>query len=89
MMQSSMGQPQGQGLGQGGGGQQEARVMIDKIKEALMNGITPEELLKSGAPQELVEIAIQELQQEQAAPGNTPMPQQGGSAMGQPQGMPQ
>ena len=46
--------------------QDETRMMIEKIMEALMSGITPEELLQKGVPEELLNAAMQELQARQS-----------------------
>ena len=53
----------GQGMGpQDGSGN---RQMIEQVKAALMQGMSPEELVQNGVPQEVVQMAIQELQAEQ------------------------
>lgn len=85
----------GQGLAQAGaqpamdGDQQQdqQRQMIDQVKQALLKGATPEDLLAQGVPKEIIVQAIKELQaeiaqqqqaQQQAqAPNQAPMPQQG------------
>lgn len=51
-----------QGLAQGGQPMDPNREMIEHIKEALLAGMTPEELIAKNAPQEAVIAAIQELQ---------------------------
>jgi len=53
-----------QRLAQGGEPMDPNRELIEHIKEALLAGMTPEELIAKGAPQEAVVIAIQELQAE-------------------------
>ena len=63
-----------QGLAaQAGQGQDAAMQAISQIVELLMQGVTPEELLQQGVPQELVMKAIeimkaQQAQQQQMAP---------------------
>lgn len=63
-----------QGLAaQVGQGQDAAMQAISQIVELLMQGVTPEELLQQGVPQELVMKAIeimkaQQAQQQQMAP---------------------
>lgn len=71
-----------QGLAaQAGQGQDQAMMAIQQIMELLMQGVTPEELLQQGVPQELVMKAVelmkaQQGQQQQAqsamAPGQDP-----------------
>ena len=53
-----------QGLAQSGQPMDPNREMIEHIKEALLAGMTPEELIAKNAPQEAVIAAIQELQVE-------------------------
>lgn len=63
-----------QGLAaQTGQGQNQAMMAIQQIMELLMQGVTPEELLQQGVPQELVMKAVemvkaQQAQQQQMAP---------------------
>ena len=63
-----------QGLAaQVGQGQDAAMQAVSQIVELLMQGVTPEELLRQGVPQELVMKAIemvkaQQAQQQQMAP---------------------
>ena len=71
-----------QGLAQGGQPIDPAREMIEHIKEALLAGMTPEELIAKGAPQEAVAVAIQELQAEMAQQAQ-PAPQGPGLAADQ------
>ena len=71
------------GMGQGQG-QAEERMLLDKIKEALVNGATPEELLQAGVPEQLLQMAIQELQNEMAQQD----PMQPGQGAGSPMGPP-
>jgi len=47
-------------------GQQMDPQMIEQVKQALMQGATPEELMAQGVPEEVIQMAIQALQQEQA-----------------------
>jgi len=60
---------QGQGLAQAQGAPEQDREMIEHIKEALMSGMTPEELIAKGAPEAAVQVAIQELQAEMGQQG--------------------
>ena len=63
-----------QGLAaQAGQGQDQAMMAIQQIVELLMQGVTVEELLRQGVPQELVMQAVemmkaQQAQQQQMAP---------------------
>lgn len=53
---------------------------VEQIAQALMKGISPEELLQAGIPRELIEQAMMLVQQAmEAQQGQTP-PQQGGLA---------
>lgn len=55
--------------------------MVQQVMQALMEGMSPEELLQQGVPAEVIQMAIQMLQQQQSA-GKAPVPveQQGGLA---------
>ena len=56
-----------QGLAaQAGQGQDQAMMAIQQIVELLMQGVTPEELLQQGVPQELVMKAIEMVKAQQA-----------------------
>ena len=56
-----------QGLAaQAGQGQDQAMMAIQQIMELLMQGVTPEELLQQGVPQELVMKAIEMVKAQQA-----------------------
>lgn len=59
---------QGRGQGQGGGGQQNVAALIAQIKELLKQGVTPEELLQKGVPEELIIQAMEELKAEAGQP---------------------
>lgn len=61
---AGQGQPVMDGSGQGQG---QGRQMIDEVKAMLMQGATPQELLAQGVPEEVIMMAIQELEQELAA----------------------
>jgi len=58
------------------------RQAIDEVKQLLLQGINPQELLNQGVPEQLIAMAIQELeaeiasQQQQAQPAATPAGQQ-------------
>jgi hypothetical protein len=81
--QAPMGGGMGPGMGQGpGGGAQEQReqiiALLKEVIQLLLQGVSPEELIKKGVPREIVEKAIQIIQQQQAqggAGGGQPMPQ--------------
>jgi hypothetical protein len=62
--------------------------LVAKVKEALMNGISPDELIAQGVPQEVIEQAIMELQAEMGGGEQQPpvAPEMGGMAQ-QPQGL--
>ena len=51
---------------QAGQGQDQAMMAIQQIVELLMQGVTPEELLQQGVPQELVMKAIEMVKAQQA-----------------------
>ena len=73
-----MGLPPEQGLAQQP--QQVAspdREMIEQVKEALLAGMTPEELIAQGAPEAAVQVAVQELQAEMGPQGQPAQPAQG------------
>ena len=56
-----------QGLAAQAGQEQDAAMMaISQIMELLMQGVTPEELVKQGVPQELVMQAVEMLKAQQA-----------------------
>lgn len=58
-----------QGLAQQAGQEQDASLQaISQIVELLMQGVTPEELIKQGVDPKLVEQAIQLLRQQQPQP---------------------
>jgi len=60
-----------QGLSQAGvpAPQDQERAMIDEIKQMLLQGMDPQEMVQQGIPQELIQIAIQELEQEMGPQG--------------------
>ena len=61
-----------QGLAQGGIDPR----MIEQVKLALLSGVTPEELLAQNVPLEVIEMAIAQLQAEQA-PAQGPVTETG------------
>ena len=52
------------GLAQQSMEQQVDPAMVAQVKQALMQGASPEELIQQGVPQEVIEAAIAELQAE-------------------------
>lgn len=54
---------QGQMQGQQG---PTAEQMVQKVAELLAQGVTPEQLLSKGVPQEIIDMAMQLLQQQQS-----------------------
>ena len=62
-----------------GSGNMQGRQMVDQVKEMLLQGATPEQLVAEGIPEEIIQMAIQELQQE-IAQQSQPMPQGPGLA---------
>lgn len=52
-----------QGMGQGNR-QQEMQQLVIQVMQLLQQGITPEELLKEGVPQQIIDVAMQLLQQQ-------------------------
>jgi hypothetical protein len=51
------------------GGQEGQGITIEDVVHALMNGISPEELVKSGVPVEMVKEAIMMIQQQSQGEG--------------------
>lgn len=80
----------GQGLaGQGtpamdgtGQGNMQGRQMVEEVKAMLMQGATPEQLLAQGIPEEVIMMAIQELEAEMAQQQQAPVAQPGLAAQG-------
>ena len=50
------------------------RQAIDEVKQMLMQGIDPQQLIDQGVPQELIAIAIQELEAEMSQNQPSPAP---------------
>ena len=77
-----------QGLAQQAGQEQDASLQaISQIVELLMQGVTPDELIKQGVPQELVMKAIEMLKAQQAQQKQmAPQPQDPGLAQQMVQG---
>jgi len=76
-------EPQGQSLAAAGMGeavspqedqQAQMKELVMKVVQLLMSGKTPEELLKMGVPKEVIDMAIQLIQQQQQASQQTPQP---------------
>ena len=75
--EQGMGQGMGPGPGAGGGSQAELVEAIKQIMQLLMQGVTPDELIAKGVPEELVMKAVellQRMQQEQGGQGGQPAP---------------
>ena len=70
-----------QAAAQGAGGAGQQMPTVQEIAQALMQGITPDQLIQAGIPQELVQQAVQLVQQAQQ--------QQQAGGQGQPQGLAQ
>ena len=64
-------------------------ITIDDVIKALMQGATPEQLLQAGVPKEMIQQAIQILQQQaqQQGQGGQPQQPQGLSQVGMQQGI--
>ena len=58
---------------------QQMEQMIQEVAQLLMQGISPEELLQKGVPQQVIEAAIQLVQQQGMGQG---VPEQQGLAAG-------
>jgi len=70
--EQGMGQGMGPGPGAGGGSQAELVEAIKQIMQLLMQGVTPDELIAKGVPEELVMKAVEllhRMQQEQGGQG--------------------
>lgn len=65
---------QGQPQGQQGPSTQE---IVQKVAELLAQGVTPEQLLAKGVPQEIIDMAMQLLQQQQGQNQQQVDPSQG------------
>jgi hypothetical protein len=64
----------------GGAGQEmvqqgSAGVSVEQVVEALMQGVSPEELVKAGVPEELIDQAIEIIKQKYMAGGQDMEPQ--------------
>ncbi len=57
---AASGAPQGQQAGM--------EEMVMKVAELLAQGVNPQDLLAQGVPQEIIDMAVQMLQQEQQVP---------------------
>lgn len=79
-------EPQGQGLAAQGaqqGQQQQLQQMLQQVIQMLMQGANPDDLIKQGVPPEVVQQAIQIIQQQQGQPQSSDGdvdPQQAGLA---------
>ena len=63
--------------------QKQGGITVEDVAQALMSGVSPEELMKKGVPVELIKAAIQMLQQQGQAQAGQEQPQgQGLSAAG-------
>jgi DnaJ-domain-containing protein 1 len=51
--------------------------MVEEVIKLLMEGVDPQQLLQQGVPQEVIEMAIAELQKMQAQQGGQPQVAQG------------
>lgn len=71
------------GLAEQGVGQpNQERAVIDEVKKMLMQGVTPDQLLGQGVPEQIIMVAIQELEAEMAQQGQAQAPvTQGGQQM--------
>lgn len=79
-------EPQGQGGLAAQGQDQQMQQLLQKVIQALMQGAKPEDLVKSGVPPEIVQQAIQVIQQhQQQSQGQNPVQdqQQGAGLAGQ------
>lgn len=54
--------------------------MVGQVIEALMSGVSPEDLLEQGVPAEVIQMAIEMIKQEQASGASVPAQEQGGLA---------
>lgn len=61
---------------------------IQKIIEMLSAGVTPEELIQEGIPAQLVELAMQVMEQQEAPPMSTAATTPGGASLQDDKGMP-
>ena len=61
---STMGAQDASDMQQDAGAQQQQGITVEDVVKALMQGATPEQLLQAGVPQEMIQQAIQILQQQ-------------------------
>jgi hypothetical protein len=71
-----------QAAAQGAGGMGQQPVTVEELVELLLQGITPEELVNAGVPQQLVEQAMAMAQQMAAQQGPTQAQAEGLAAQG-------
>ncbi len=71
-----------QAAAQGAGGIGQQPVTVEELVELLLQGITPEELVNAGVPQQLVEQAMAMAQQLAAQQGPTQAQAEGLAAQG-------
>lgn len=71
-----------QAAAQGAGGMGQQPVTVEELVELLLQGITPEELVNAGVPQQLVEQAMAMAQQMAAQQGPTQAQAEGLAAPG-------
>ncbi len=64
--------PQQEAMEQQGGGEQQETVQ--QVAQMLMQGVSPEELIKQGVPERVIMMAIEMLKQQMAQQGQTPEP---------------
>jgi len=57
-------------------GAQQQGITVEDVVKALMQGATPEQLLQAGVPEEMIQQAIQILQQQAQQQGQGGQPQQ-------------
>jgi len=71
------------GTEQGGGQQEPQGITVEDVIKALMQGISPEELIKHGVSPELIKQAIQIIQQLAQAQSQSPQGQPQGQGLSQ------
>ena len=80
MMDQGLAQQEAQGQG-GGMDQQQMMQLVQQVAQLLSQGVSPDELIQQGVPQEVIQAAMQMVQSngagEEMAEGQPPMGMQG------------
>ncbi len=74
MAEERMEAPQQEMAEQQQGGGESQQEMVQQVAQMLMQGVSPEELIKQGVPEQVIMMAIEMLKQQMAQQGQTPEP---------------